>query len=363
MNKPFNLCVGADAFMTNLEKDAKAARESLFVQAMTFEGDSAGERLMQMMIDSPAKDKRLIVDNFSRYVVSDHFVFEPKYLTDPAFRAEISNTQTLVRKGRRHGVQVKFVNPVGPLLMRYPLRNHKKMAVLDGEINYLGGINFSEHNFEWFDFMIRCNGPELTKHVQDDFLKTWTGFNQSAIKQAGESQLFLLNGAKSKAEHRKLFDLVRQAKKNVTIISPYLSNPLLKVLKYETNPAVAIEVITPANNNKGLFAELMKNVLSEGKITGWYYPGMLHMKCIMIDDEVLIYGSSNYDVVSYYFEQEIVVSTREKQIISDFSEQMIRPMIQKSQRFSPEKRYPAPWQATALEFFCKLASGTVLRPK
>ena len=82
------------SFETLLEKhSAKGARESLYIQAMTFEGDAAGELLINLMIDSPARDKRLIVDSFSKVVVSDHFVFGSKYVKDSEFRAEVKNTQ------------------------------------------------------------------------------------------------------------------------------------------------------------------------------------------------------------------------------------------------------------------------------
>lgn len=349
--------------MLSLEKDAASAQESFYVQAMTFEGDSAGERLIKLMIESPAKDKRLIIDSFSRYVVSDHFVFGSAYLKDRSFRDEIARTYALIDKARQHGIQVHFVNPVGPFMLRYPLRNHKKLVVLDGKVNYLGGINFSEHNFEWLDFMIRGEEQALSQSVKEDFLATWQGVNQSAVKEIGHHTLFLTNGINSKEEHEILFNTIKKAKRNVIIVSPYLSNPLLSLLKNRLSKEVTIDVITPIENNKGLFANLMRSTLSEGRISGWLFPGMFHMKCVLVDDNTLIFGSSNFDLISYYFEQEIVLKTKNQNIIAELKKKVIEPMTEKAVRYHAENTIPPPWQIGALEMFCKLASKSILRPK
>ena len=37
---------------------------------------------------------------------------------------------------------------------------------------------------------------------------------------------------------------------------------------------------------------------------------MLHAKVMILDDEIVIYGSSNFDLISYLFEQELVIVTR-----------------------------------------------------
>ena len=159
--------VGASKFLKALDGRAAGAKNSLYIQAMTFEGDEAGKALIDLMIASSAKDKRLIIDSFSKVVVSDHFVFSPKYLTNRSFRNEVKNTKTLLQKAERHNVKVKFVNPTGFLMWKYPLRNHKKMMIVDSEISYLGGINFSDHNFAWHDMMIEMEdtgiGQELNR--------------------------------------------------------------------------------------------------------------------------------------------------------------------------------------------------------
>jgi cardiolipin synthase len=83
--------IGAQAFMEDFEKVARKATKSLLVQAMTFEGDDAGQKLIDIMLASPARDKRLLVDSYSKAVINDSFVISPKYLKDKEFRIEGSD--------------------------------------------------------------------------------------------------------------------------------------------------------------------------------------------------------------------------------------------------------------------------------
>jgi cardiolipin synthase len=41
---------------------------------------------------------------------------------------------------------------------------------------------------------------------------------------------------------------------------------------------------------------------------------MLHAKVMVLDEETLLYGSSNFDVVSYLFEKEMVIVRRDKEL-------------------------------------------------
>eukprot|EP00179_Madagascaria_erythrocladioides_P023850 CAMPEP_0198358008 /NCGR_PEP_ID=MMETSP1450-20131203/129033_1 /TAXON_ID=753684 ORGANISM="Madagascaria erythrocladiodes, Strain CCMP3234" /NCGR_SAMPLE_ID=MMETSP1450 /ASSEMBLY_ACC=CAM_ASM_001115 /LENGTH=111 /DNA_ID=CAMNT_0044064703 /DNA_START=27 /DNA_END=359 /DNA_ORIENTATION=- len=106
---------------------------------------------------SPAEDKRLLIDSYSKLVINDHFIPSLKYLRDGDFRSEVKNTKRLVEEARENGIAVTFTNPLGWMALKYPLRNHKKMVILDSEVSFLGGINFSDHNFAWHDMMVQLS--------------------------------------------------------------------------------------------------------------------------------------------------------------------------------------------------------------
>ena len=69
----------------------------------------------------------------------------------------------------------------------------------------------------------------------------------------------------------------------------------------------------PEYNNKAL-VKLTSRLPRYRKLNIQLIPGspeeMLHAKVIILDDETLIYGSSNFDLISYLFEQELVIVKR-----------------------------------------------------
>ncbi len=350
--------------MERLEEVASVAKDSLLAQAMTFEGDAAGRWLIDTMKASPAKDKRLLVDSYSKVVINDHFVKSIKYLRDSDFRNEVRATSKLIEEARSAGIEVVFTNPIGWFGLKYPLRNHKKMVLVDGETSFLGGINFSDHNFEWHDMMVELHDEKLGTSLVSDFNSTWQGTNQSRSIQTDEGSLYLFNGIKSEALYTNLFQHIESAKKAVQIISPYISEPLLGVLRRVAANGVEITVVSPQENNKSIFKNIILSEEQKGYFQLKEYPGMSHMKAILIDDKKLIFGSSNYDLVSYYFEQEVVFVSEDQNLIEDFKTKVMTEVrdVSSDDQFSPYETKKASAIMNLLDKVGGFASRTFLRP-
>jgi phosphatidylserine/phosphatidylglycerophosphate/cardiolipin synthase-like enzyme len=52
-------------------------------------------------------------------------------------------------------------------------------------------------------------------------------------------------------------------------------------------------------------------------------PRMAHFKAILIDEEALVLGSSNFDFVSYHCEEELVGICRDRDVIRAFIREVI----------------------------------------
>ena len=350
--------------MKRLEQVAMESKESLLIQAMTFEGDNAGRWLIDIMKSCSAKDKRLLVDSYSKVVINDHFVKSLKYLNDSTFRNEVKATSKLIEEARNADIQVKFTNPVGFFGQKYPLRNHKKMVVVDGRTSFLGGVNFSDHNFSWHDMMVELHDDKLGESLVSDFDTTWSGRNQSTTTKTDEGELYFFNGIKSQSLYRDFFKHIEGAKKAVQIISPYISEPLLGVLRSVAANGVEIMIVSPQENNKSIFKNIILSEQRKGYFQLKRYSGMSHMKAILIDDNKLIFGSSNYDLVSYYFEQEVVFVSEDETLIQDFKMKVMSevtdvPMAQKFSNFQTKK---ASVIMSVLNKVGGFAGRTVLRP-
>lgn len=329
--------VDSNAFRKRLELLIPKAKNSVYVQTMSFEGDSVGEWLIDLLTSCQASDIRLCIDSYSKFVINDTFIYSPKYLYNKAFRDEVINTKRILDRAKKQGIKVNFTNPLGFLFLKYPFRNHKKIVVIDEEISFIGGINFSDHNFQWHDFMISLTDRKMSQVLANDLRCTWKSKNQDVEFKIRNSVLHFLDGWRSRQKYDQVFSILSKAKTSIKIFSPYLSDPLLSFLKNEVPSNIEITVITPEQNNKSIFKSILSNEFLKGYFSLRFYKGnMSHLKAILIDDTTLIAGSSNFDFVSYYFEQEVILVTQETDLVQEFIKKVAEPDLERS--FEPQRK-------------------------
>lgn len=323
--------VDSEAFKVRFEALAAKAQKSIYIQAMSFEGDSVGEWLIDTLMASPAKDIQLCLDSYSKFVINDRFIYSLGYFKDEAFRKEVKNTAAIIAKARAHGIQVKYTNPLGFLFLKYPHRNHKKMVVIDEEVSFIGGLNFCEHNFEWHDMMVEMQSTAMARSLAHDFHRSVAENDQSTVDDLGDTKMYYLDGYRSKDIYKEVFRPIDEAKESIQIFSPYVSDPLLSYARNNKQDGVRLDIVSPGINNKNIFKAILTNELMKGYFNFYEYQGrMSHLKAILIDGKQLICGSSNFDFISYYFEEEVVMITRNQEIVQDFISKISKPDIENS---------------------------------
>lgn len=297
---------------------------------MTFEGDEAGRKLINIMASSPAKEKLLVVDHYSDVVINDTLIHLPPGLLDKKIQEEKRQTKSLLTFAEQNGIRVARTNPIGTFYQRYPFRNHKKSIVIDTAF-FTGGVNFSDHNFEWSDMMICLESPELSSIIAHDIIKNSNGVRTSGIHHHDDTSVVFLNRISSN-EYAEIFGWLKQAQSSITVFSPYISEPFLSVLK-SLSHKICIRIVIPEKNNKGLFTEYVKRESHAGWFQYFETPGIMsHLKAMYIDERELIFGSSNFDFISYLFEEEIVVKTSSKYLVQQFKEVVHDPIISHSKQ-------------------------------
>ena len=319
------LLVGAREFWARLQKDLETAERSAFIQTFTFEGDRVGIGLARALRASPAANRRLLVDGYSRLYHSDRLIPGPAWL-DCRLRREVMLTRRWVKRLRHDGVGVRFSNPLGPWPTRLIRRNHKKIAVFDGRVAYLGGINFSDHNFAWHDMMYRVESEELGAFLDTDFLASWSGKPLASDAFVGPLRIISLNGRPNARQLRPVLDAIDGARNSIDVVSAYLSHPFTRHLARARARGVSVRVLTPSRNNK---SNLARHVIEAGYRSGFdilrYHGGMSHMKAMLIDGEMLVAGSSNFDFMSYHILEESLVLTRDRVMIEAFVDRVWTP--------------------------------------
>ncbi len=302
-----------------------------YVQTFSFEGDSTGKKLVRELGDAGIPDVKILVDSFTKYVINDLFIYGPANLFNRELQAEVKETGAMIEGAKQRGMQIRFMNPVGFLFHKFPQRNHKKLVLIDDRIVYFGGMNFSDHNFDWHDMMIRIEDPKIAAFFKEDFLSDWDGINKKSSAVFNDTEIYVTDGKSNEESFEPVIKLIQGAKKSIVVESPYLAFPFYEHLEKAASGGVKVTIISPEHNNSN---NIKKLAISESAANGFdlymYQNRMTHLKAILIDDEVLVAGSSNFDYLSYVLHQENIIIIRNKDFIADFKKRVIERDISES---------------------------------
>lgn len=333
-----SLLIDAPAFRGALERDIAVARRRVALQTLSFEGDAVGRRLAVALHRCGAMDRRVIVDSFNRVMLSGRCLLAPAAVTDAAVQREAAITHRMLTRLHRRGVPVRMCAPLGRTLRRMPARNHKKSIIVD-DVAYLGGFNFTEHNFAWHDMMLRIEDSDVAAFLHADFCATWQHAPCAASGSFPGIDIDVLDGRSNPQAFARLFDLIGAARSEIFVHTPYLMFPFVSRLAHAVRRGVRVTVVTPAHNTVPSLRRYIGHAAARHGFDLRIYPGrMSHLKAMLIDGESLIVGSSNFDYLSYHRHQEIVAYVSDVSLIRAFGERIVAPDLALSVRAPPASR-------------------------
>ena len=321
----FELCSGAPAFIASLRDELSRCHTSVFAQFMTFEGDASGNELAEMLLEKSAEgiQVRLILDCYTDVIAND--ILPLRVHRRRELQTERANTRALLRRLEANGVEIKRTAPPG-FLWRYLLfRNHKKMVVLDDRVAFVGGINVSDHNYAWNDFMAKISGL-LAGNIARDFCTTWEGSTVALAEPAPEGD-FVLNQCPGRSSiSDEIVRMIEAAERSVVIESPSLLDETLeRALLEAAQRNVQVKVIIPARHNRWIFRIWVRATLASlahPNITVYRYEGsegMTHAKLLIVDDRSATFGSLNMFELESLTQKELNVFTRDAAIVGELS--------------------------------------------
>lgn len=332
--------VGADAFWRRAAADCAEARRRLLVQAMTFEGDDTGLATAAAIGRSAAADRRVLVDAYSRVVVSDRWVGWPNAWLAADLRREKEATSAMFESLVAAGVAVRVTNPISPLMANYPARNHKKLIIADDAV-YVGGVNFSDHNFRWRDFMLRLEDKQAADFLAADFEATWSGRPAASTAQLDGVRLMSLDGRTNDRFFDSIAELLAGARREIVILSAYLTFPFTAPLAAAAARGVVVRLITPWANNKPLVRDYLLDFAYRSGFEVRLLPDMSHLKAMLIDGRTLVVGSCNFDFVGHAAEEELAVVIDLPEPIGDFERLVIGPALAAAEPAGARRVSPA----------------------
>ncbi len=239
------------------------------------------------------------------------------------------------RRLREAGVRVVEALPAGPLrvlVTRADLRNHRKIAVMDGQIAWTGSQNMVDPRYfkqdsgvgEWIDAMVRIQGPTVgslaetfrvdwCRETGDTFepLEPVTSWHRAA-KDDPIIQVVPSGPAyRPDAIHQLLLTTIYLAREELIITSPYFvpDDATMTALLSAALRGVEVTIVLPARNDSLLvrYASVASfdDLLSAGARIAQFTGGLLHTKSITVDGMLCVFGSVNLDMRSIWLNFEI----------------------------------------------------------
>lgn len=322
----YELLVGAETFWARAQADIAAARRRVLVQAMTFEGDATGLKVAEAILASSASVRRVAVDDYSRRVINDRWVHTRQARRDGALQAEASATLAMFERLQAAGVEVAWTEPVRRLWRDYPFRNHRKIVVAD-DVAYVGGVNFSDHNFTWTDLMVRIARTDVAEALAADFPTPAAPAPRAWCEELGDLTLMGLDGRSNPLAFARLQQRLAAARQEIVVFSPYLSFPFTDGLVRARSNGVRVRIITPHVNNKPLLRAYVLHLARRKGFELIQTPQMSHVKAILIDGRTVVAGSSNFDFVSHDAEPEIIAVFDDAALACDLRRQLLDPAM------------------------------------
>ncbi len=240
---------------------------------------------------------------------------------------------------RRAGGRVATFAPLLHLPFRGSdnLRNHRKIAVFDGADAIIGGMNLAEEYMgasplasRWCDLCARVRGPAV-RHIDEIFRADWAFATQEALEShaagdaAGATRIQVVPSgpdAAGDALYDAILTACYSARERVWIATPYFvpDEALTRALSAAARRGLDVLVMVPDKSNHPLAdlaggAALRQVELVGGRIAT--YPRMLHAKAVVIDSEIGIIGSANFDMRSLFLDYEVALFLYSSDALAD----------------------------------------------
>lgn len=309
---------GHDKFETMIA-DISRARHYISIEYYIIADDKIGNRVAEALMEraSDGVKVRIIYDSVGSFKTSGKFFKRLKATGIEAYPF------------------FEVVFP--PFGTRVNWRNHRKIAVIDGAVGYIGGMNIADRYVDggksfplWRDLHLRITGPGVAA-LQQSFAVDWNFMGQPLIEETGPDgeigapgttgvQL-LTGGPVNQWMNMTLMfqQAISTARKLVWLQTPYFlpTEGLLHALQIASLSKVDVRIMLPRRSDSDMLRwasfSYVQECLRAGIKVYLYDKGMLHSKAIIVDEEFSTVGSTNFDFRSFEhnFEANLLVYSKE----------------------------------------------------
>lgn len=307
-----SIITDAEAKFEHLLEDIENAKESINMLYFIIHNDDIGSKILSALEKKASEgvEVRLLYDGFGS-ILTPRRAFD-RLRSCPAARvAEFFPVRLFSFSKLNH-------------------RNHRKIAVIDGRIAYLGGMNIgdeymSRKKLVWRDTHMRITGSAVGD-IQKIFALDWEfSTNERLLNRMsvffptpkkkednGVHMQIVAAGPDSKAEEVKcgMIKMISNAERYVYIQTPYFvpDAAFLSAVTTAAESGVDVRVMIPGTPDKPYVYYSTLSYMGELLEAGarvFLYPGFIHAKSIAVDDEISTIGTTNIDMRSFQLHFEL----------------------------------------------------------
>lgn len=303
--------------------DCANAKESIEFEQYILENDSVGQRFLELFIQKAKQGLRI-------FIICD------------MFGSALFYRSPLVRKLRKHGGRLHFYNPLRRWMVLMPWlwfpRTHAKTLLVDSKIAYAGGVCVAERMKNWRDTHMRITGPVIGQvrkafdEIENRIL--YETINHNAESDNDQRFRYLINRPMQNrfSIYRELEKTVTEAKNYIYITSAFFvpNKRFIKLLALARSRGVDIKIIIPEYSDvlpaDWLCLSYTNRLLKAGLRIFHYQKTILHSKTAIIDDSWATVGSTNFDILSFFYNREANIIIGDKKAIADIKSHFINDL-------------------------------------
>lgn len=299
---------GKDKFDT-LINDIRNAKKHIHLEYYIWRGDGLGARLVEELTKKAEEgvEVRVLYDGIGNSRL-------PHYFFDKLHAAGGYTAAFLPR-----------------FVVRLNYRNHRKLAIIDGEIGYIGGFNVGDEYLgitkrygPWRDTHLRFHG-DAVEQMQLRFLKDWNFTSKKGKfvindwyfpereQFEGVPTQIVSSGPDTKWKNVRngFFKMMNEAESHIYLTTPYFvpDDGIFEALRVAALSGLDVRIIIPGNPDHFFVywasMSYLGELLEAGVKVYQYEKGFIHAKVLTIDGLVSTVGSANMDIRSFELNFEV----------------------------------------------------------
>lgn len=302
---------GKDKF-NQLLKDINGAKNHIHLLYYIIKNDNLSNRVLDAVTEKAKEGVKV------------------RLLFDSLGSRRLSKSQ--INKFEKAGGELSIFFPAKiPILsLRINYRNHRKIAIIDGNCGYVGGFNIGDEYLGldkkfgyWRDNHLRIEGNAV-KSMQMRFVSDWNHSSHNkinyhetyypSIRLKGNTGIQIVSSGPDSDEMYIKYGylkMIMSAKKNIYIQTPYFvpDQSFIDALKIAALSGVDVNIMIP-NKPDHIFIywasySYIGELLKSGVKAYTYEGGFLHAKTVIIDEQISSVGTANIDIRSFKLNFEI----------------------------------------------------------